>query len=238
MAIYRSSAVCFGSGWDDTCLLKLGDYYFWVDAFDILRIKDSAPTYDTDGSPVGSGGGGGEANTASNVGVSGTGVFKQKVGVDLQFKTISSGSPNVYVEDDIVNNQINIDVRNDLPSWNAVSIYNNPVSSGTPADDQILRWSATNGEWVYDDESSGIGSEVKSGIALKTSFSGTRKKYTVIFSIPYPDTSYSVVATPVTMSDANYMISIEDKTSSSFVIAAGSENINKLIEVDWQTTSV
>ncbi|MCP4187278.1 MAG: hypothetical protein GY763_06685, partial [Gammaproteobacteria bacterium] len=40
---------------------------------------------------TGGGGGGGEVNTASNVGT-GEGVFKQKLGVDLQFKTLIAGT--------------------------------------------------------------------------------------------------------------------------------------------------
>lgn len=237
MAVYRSSAVCFNSGWDDTCLLKLGTYYFWVDAVDVFRIKDGEPTFDTDGSPVG--GGGGESNTASNVGVSGVGVYKQKVGVDLQFKTISSGSNLISVVDDVPNSQINIGVRNDLPYWNADSIQNNPVASGVPADGQILRWDAGAGEWIYDDEASGPGPTIKRGIALQTSFSGTdRKKYTVLFASAYSSVNYSVTATPVTSGNAHFLISVEDKTSSGFVINTGTNNINKLVEVDWQTISV
>lgn len=57
-----------------------------------------------------SGGGGGETNTASNVGVSGVGVFKQKTGVNLEFKNINSGSNKVTVTNDVGNSEIDVDV--------------------------------------------------------------------------------------------------------------------------------
>jgi len=53
---------------------------------------------------------GGESNTASNVGVSGTGVFKQKVGIDLEFKNIKTGSARVIITDNLANNSIDIDI--------------------------------------------------------------------------------------------------------------------------------
>ena len=43
------------------------------------------------------GGGAGEDNTASNVGTDGLGVFKQKAGVDLEFKHIAPASSKITV---------------------------------------------------------------------------------------------------------------------------------------------
>lgn len=66
----------------------------------------------SNGPGLGGGGGGavGESNTASNVNAAGEGIFKQKVGVDLQFKGIDAGSNKVTVTADSVNNTIDVDV--------------------------------------------------------------------------------------------------------------------------------
>ena len=54
--------------------------------------------------------GGGEANTASNVGTAGVGVFKVKSGVDLQFKKINAGSSSVTITDDTGSDEVDVDV--------------------------------------------------------------------------------------------------------------------------------
>jgi len=57
-----------------------------------------------------SGSGGGEANTASNVGTAGVGVFKQKTTYDLEFKKINAGSDKVTITDDTGNDEVDIDI--------------------------------------------------------------------------------------------------------------------------------
>jgi len=54
--------------------------------------------------------GAGEANTASNIGTSGTGVYVQKVGVDLQFKNVKAASTKVTVTDNPTPHTIDIDI--------------------------------------------------------------------------------------------------------------------------------
>ncbi|MEZ5923919.1 MAG: DUF2793 domain-containing protein [Hyphomicrobiaceae bacterium] len=56
------------------------------------------------------GAGGGEANTASNVGTTGVGVFKQKTGVNLEFKKVNAGSSKITITDDTGNSEIDIDI--------------------------------------------------------------------------------------------------------------------------------
>lgn len=85
--------------------------------------------------------GSGEANTASNVGTSGLGVFKQKTGVDLEFKNLNSSSNLLTVSEDTPNNLINFSLKN-----------NEAVVNPTVTDDSSLnyvvssRWINTNTE--------------------------------------------------------------------------------------------
>jgi hypothetical protein len=71
----------------------------------------------------GGGGGSGETNTSSNVGTSGVGVFKQKTGVDFEFKKINAGSSKVTITDDTSDNEIDIDVAQGNIDHNSLSNY-------------------------------------------------------------------------------------------------------------------
>lgn len=81
-----------------------GDYMVIVDQADGKLKK-----VDIDNLP-GGGGGSGQSNTASNVGTAGVGVFKQKSGVDLEFKNINAGSNKVTIVDNTGDNEIAVDI--------------------------------------------------------------------------------------------------------------------------------
>ena len=53
---------------------------------------------------------GGQANTASNIGAGGIGLYQQKVGVDLQFRNINAASARISVVLDAGNNEVDLDV--------------------------------------------------------------------------------------------------------------------------------
>lgn len=69
-------------------------------------LKDETPTW----VQILDAGGSGETNTASNVGTTGVGVYKEKVGVDLRFKKLNAGSAKVTITDDTGNSEVDVDV--------------------------------------------------------------------------------------------------------------------------------
>lgn len=87
------------------------------------------------------GGGGGETNTVSNVGTGGVGVYKQKTGVNFEFKNIAAGSNKISVTNDAANNEVDIDVNTanlglaksdvGLSNVDNTSDANKPVSTAT-----------------------------------------------------------------------------------------------------------
>ena len=52
----------------------------------------------------------GEANTGTNVGIGGVGIFKGKNGEDFEFRTINAGSSKISISLDAGNNEVDIDI--------------------------------------------------------------------------------------------------------------------------------
>jgi len=136
------------------------------------------------------GGGGGEANTASNIGIAGVGVFKQKTGVDLELKKINAGSSKVTVTDDVANNELDIDVAPSAIDHNALLNYvanqhinwtaasSNLVTSGTGEFANLLsiKGNATNAGRIkiYEDTDNGTNSvEIKAPAILAADYALT-----------------------------------------------------------------
>jgi hypothetical protein len=114
-------------------------------------------------------GGGGEVNTASNVGVGGVGLFLQKSGVNLEFKNINAGSSKITVTNDAVNNEIDIDVVSNNISGNI-----KPVRAATTANG-ALATAFENGDTI-----DGVTLSTGDRILLKNQTTGTENGvYTV-----------------------------------------------------------
>ena len=66
---------------------------------------------------------GGEANTVTNIGTAGVGVYKQKVGVQFELKKINAGSTKITIFDDAVNNEIDIDAATETVLTNQANTF-------------------------------------------------------------------------------------------------------------------
>lgn len=78
--------------------------------------------------------GGGQSNTASNVGNLGVGVFKQKTGVNLEFRNVAAASSKVITSAD-VNNNILVDVSpteiaDEISLESLNNVTNSPTTNG------------------------------------------------------------------------------------------------------------
>jgi len=89
------------SGFD---ALDIGKFARQLDDNSIWMLTATTPTWIA----VGGSGGGGEANTASNIGTAGVGLFKQKSGVDLQFKKLNTSSSKISITDDTGNDEVDV----------------------------------------------------------------------------------------------------------------------------------
>ncbi|MCC5631701.1 hypothetical protein LC613_28705 [Nostoc sphaeroides CHAB 2801] len=92
-------------------LIELTDVVITTPLDGQALVYDTATSKWVNETVSGGGGGSGEVNTSSNVGIAGVGIFKQKTGVDFEFKKLNAGSAKVSITDDAANSEVDIDIN-------------------------------------------------------------------------------------------------------------------------------
>jgi len=129
-----------------------GTYTLFLDSGDGLwKKKDSLGNVTVVGA---------EINTASNVGIAGVGVFKQKTGVNFEFKKLNAGSSKVTLTDDTGNNEIDIDVSEANFTVFSGAGTKGLVPDPTSATGKVL---SDSGAWITDAGEANTASNVGSG---------------------------------------------------------------------------
>ena len=113
---------------------------------------------------------GGETNTASNVGTAGVGVFKQKSGVNLEFKKINAGSAKVTITDDTTNDEVDIDVSITKSDVGLGNVPNTDCSTSANITDSVNKRFVTDAQKTVIGNTSGTntGDQDLSGLVPKT----------------------------------------------------------------------
>lgn len=107
----------------------------------VLTWVDSNDRWEAQAAP---GSGGGEANTASNQGVGGVGLYDTKAGIDLQFRNINAADGKITVSLDAVNKEVDIGLG---------SVAFNDLSD-------VVETSVANGDLIYNNGSNWVNANI------------------------------------------------------------------------------
>ena len=96
---------------------------------------------------------------------------------------------------------------------------------------QALVYNTANNKWQPGSVAGGLGS--KAGNVLAAAFSGNTKTAAVTFTTAFANANYAIVLTVNATGHTGFGPGWTDKTVNGFTIDMNSNNICKLVSVDW-----
>jgi alpha-tubulin suppressor-like RCC1 family protein len=170
--------------------------------------------------------GGGEANTVTNVGIAGTGIFKQKTGVDFEYKKLNTIGTGIIIAEDAANNEIDISLDLNGLSTTTVDLVNDFIvtyDTSTLAHRKVVLSTFPSGEV---NTSSNVGT---GGVGLFKQKSGVNLQYIQM----------NTESTLITLNDdiGNDKIDIEIDINGQFVDASPDKAADFLLIYDSSSNS-